>query len=73
MAITASAVLVSNCLTHNPQRTEIQNSALDDIIRERKVGAIAITEPEHGSDSVNLRTLAQINDNGAITYNGTKI
>ncbi|UYP44906.1 Crotonobetainyl-CoA reductase [Candidatus Lokiarchaeum ossiferum] len=73
MAMTASSILVGNSLYHNPDRNDIQEKALKEIYRGTKVGGIGITEPEHGSDAVNMKTTAKIAENGDITYNGTKI
>ena len=73
MAVTASGILVGNSLFHNPQRSDFQEQALGDIYSGRKVGGIGITEPEHGSDSVNMRCVGKVNEDGTITYNGTKI
>ncbi len=73
MAMTASSILVGNSLYHNPDRTEVQEKALKEIYRGTAVGGIGITEPEHGSDAVNMKTVGSIADNGDVTYNGTKI
>ncbi|XEO78309.1 Crotonobetainyl-CoA reductase [Candidatus Lokiarchaeum ossiferum] len=73
MSMSASSILVGNSLYHNPKRSDIQEKALHEIYRGTKIGGIGITEPEHGSDAVNMKTLASIADNGDITYNGTKI
>jgi len=73
MAVTASGILVGNSLYHNPKRTDIQNKALEEIWKGTKVGGIGITEMERGSDAVNMQTMAKINDDKSITYNGTKI
>jgi butyryl-CoA dehydrogenase len=73
MAITASGILVGNSLYHNPKRTDIQQKALEEIYKGTKVGGIGITEPNRGSDAVNMQLMAKINDDKSITYNGTKI
>ena len=73
MALSASSILVGNALFHNPKRTDVQQKALDEIWTGRGIGGIGITEMNHGSDAVNMKTVAKIADNGDITYNGTKI
>jgi alkylation response protein AidB-like acyl-CoA dehydrogenase len=73
MAVVASGILVGNSLFHNPKRTDIQQKALEEIYKGTKVGGIGITEPERGSDAVNMQLMAKIAENGDITYNGTKI
>lgn len=72
-AATASAVLVGNSLYHNPKRPAVQEKALKEIYRGTKVGGIGITEIEHGSDAVNMKMKATYQDNGSVSYNGTKI
>jgi len=72
-AATASAILVGNSLYHNPNRTEVQEKALKEIYRGTKVGGIGITEIEHGSDAVNMKMKATMQDDGSVTYNGIKV
>ena len=72
-AATASAILVGNSLYHNPKRTEVQEKALKEIYRGTKVGGIGITEIEHGSDAVNMKMKATLQDDGSVTYNGVKV
>jgi len=73
VAVTASGILVGNSLLHNPNRPAIQDEALEGIYNGTKIGGIGITELEHGSDAVNMKTQANIAENGDITYNGIKI
>ena len=73
VAVTASGILVGNSLLHNPKRSAIQEEALEGIYNGTKIGGIGITEMEHGSDAVNMKTRASIAENGDITYNGIKI
>jgi alkylation response protein AidB-like acyl-CoA dehydrogenase len=73
MAMTASGILVGNALYHNPKKTDMQIKALEEIYKGTKIGGIGITEMEHGSDAVNMQTIAKINDDQSINYNGTKI
>jgi len=73
MALSASSILVGNALFHNPKRTDVQQKAMEEIWAGRSIGGIGITEMEHGSDAVNMKTKASIADNGDITYNGKKI
>ena len=44
----------------------------DELMSGLKIGAIGITEPERGSDAVNLTTVATKTDDGII-YNGEKV
>jgi hypothetical protein len=44
----------------------------DDLMSGQKIGAIGITEPERGSDAVNMTTKCTKADNGVI-YNGEKV
>ena len=73
VAATASSILVGNALYHNPNRTEVQEKALKEIYNGQGIGGIGITEMEHGSDAVNMKMQAKINEDGSITYNGIKI
>ena len=72
-AATASAILVGNSLYHNPNRNDIQEKALKEIYRGTKVGGIGITELDHGSDAVNMKMKATMQDDGSVSYNGIKI
>jgi alkylation response protein AidB-like acyl-CoA dehydrogenase len=72
-AVVPSGILMGNSLFHNPKRSEIQQRALEQIWRGEKIGGICITEPERGSDAVNMQMQAKIADDGTITYNGTKV
>jgi len=72
-AATASAILVGNSLYHNPKRTEVQEKALKEIYRGTKVGGIGITEVEHGSDAVNMKMKATLQDDGSVSYKGVKV
>jgi alkylation response protein AidB-like acyl-CoA dehydrogenase len=44
----------------------------DDLISGQKIGCIGITEPERGSDAVNMTTVCSKTDNGVI-FNGEKV
>jgi len=72
-AATASAILVGNSLYHNPKRTAVQEKALKEIYRGTKVGGIGITEIDNGSDAVNMKMKATLQDDGSVNYNGIKI
>ena len=72
-AATASAILVGNSLYHNPKRPDVQEKALKEIYRGTKVGGIGITELNHGSDAVNMKMKATLQDNGSVNYDGIKI
>lgn len=45
----------------------------DELMSGQKIGCIGITEPERGSDAVNMTTIATKNDDGSVTYNGEKV
>ncbi len=73
LAITASGILAGNALYHNPKRTDFQEKALEELYAGTKVGSLGMTEMERGSDAVNMLTEAELQDDGSVIYNGTKI
>jgi len=73
MAMAASAILAGNALCHMHPATDVVEKAKDEIFSGKKVGCIGITEPDHGSDAVNMEVLSKMNDDGSLTMNGTKI
>ena len=75
LARLASGILCGNptfhYYTHGGTGDTIQK-VQDELMSGLKIGAIGITEPERGSDAVNLTTVATKTDDGII-YNGEKV
>ncbi|MHA1112828.1 MAG: acyl-CoA dehydrogenase family protein [Promethearchaeota archaeon] len=69
-----ASMLCIRSLMHNPNRSEVQEKAYQELVSGEKVGGIGITEPLKGSDAVNMQTIASIDEEkGTITYNGVKV
>ena len=75
LARLASGILCGNptfhYYTHGGTGDTIQKIQ-DELMSGQKIGCIGITEPERGSDAVNLTTVATKTDDGII-YNGEKV
>jgi alkylation response protein AidB-like acyl-CoA dehydrogenase len=75
LARLASGILCGNptfhYFHHGGQEKEIAK-AQDDLMSGQKIGCIGITEPERGSDAVNMQTKCAKADNGII-FNGEKV
>ncbi|MBD3352140.1 MAG: hypothetical protein GF364_11690, partial [Candidatus Lokiarchaeota archaeon] len=73
LARLASGILCGNpCYLHHDGREEILK-AYEEINLGTKVGCIGITEPQQGSDAVNMKTVCKKLDDGSIQYNGEKV
>ncbi|HEY0089665.1 MAG TPA: acyl-CoA dehydrogenase family protein, partial [Candidatus Lokiarchaeia archaeon] len=75
LARLASGILCGNPTFHYFHHGGTENAiqkAQDELMSGQKIGAIGITEPERGSDAVNMTTKCTKNDNG-VTYNGEKV
>ena len=75
LARLASGILCGNptfhYYHHGGESDEIYK-VQDDLISGQKIGCIGITEPERGSDAVNMTTVCSKTDNGVI-FNGEKV
>lgn len=75
LARLASGILCGNptfhYFHHGGQHEEI-TKAQDDLMSGQKIGCIGITEPERGSDAVNMTTTCTKTDD-SIIYNGEKV
>lgn len=71
----SSGILCANPTFHyfheGGESSDIQKIQ-DDLMSGKKVGSIGITEPENGSDSVNMKTRCTKVDDGVV-YNGEKV
>ncbi|MFW9942117.1 MAG: acyl-CoA dehydrogenase family protein [Candidatus Thorarchaeota archaeon] len=75
LARVASGILCANPTFHYYEHggeSDVPRKVQDDILSGHKVGCIGITEPERGSDAVNLTTKCTKIDDGVI-YNGEKV
>ncbi|MHA1821003.1 MAG: acyl-CoA dehydrogenase family protein [Promethearchaeota archaeon] len=72
LARLASGILAGNPCYHHHDGREPVLKAMEEIYRGKKIGCIGITEPDRGSDAVNLRTMAKKVD-GGVEYNGEKV
>ena len=75
LARLASGILCGNPTFHYYQYGGGYDTALkiqDELLSGQKVGCIGITEPERGSDAVNLTTICTKTDDGVI-FNGEKV
>jgi alkylation response protein AidB-like acyl-CoA dehydrogenase len=72
MARIASGILCGNP-TFQHGGTGALNQVQDDLMSGEKIGCICITEPNRGSDAVNMETVCQKEENGSVKYTGTKI
>ncbi len=75
LARLASGILCGNPTFHYYEHggeSDIPMKVQDELLSGQKIGCIGITEPERGSDAVNLTTKCMKTDNGVI-YNGEKV
>ncbi|MFW9873431.1 MAG: acyl-CoA dehydrogenase family protein [Candidatus Thorarchaeota archaeon] len=75
LARVASGILCGNPTFHYYEHggeSDIVLKVQDDLLSGQKIGCIGITEPERGSDAVNLTTKCTKIDDGVI-YNGEKV
>ncbi|MFW9873526.1 MAG: acyl-CoA dehydrogenase family protein [Candidatus Thorarchaeota archaeon] len=75
LARVASGILCGNPTFHYYEHGGESDVALrvqDDLLSGQKIGCIGITEPERGSDAVNMTTKCTKTDDGVI-YNGEKV
>jgi len=75
LARLASGILCGNPTFHYYEHggeSDIPMKVQDELLSGQKIGCIGITEPERGSDAVNLTTKCTKTDNGVI-YNGEKV
>jgi len=75
LARVASGILCGNPTFHYYEHggeSAIPKRVQDDLLSGEKVGCIGITEPERGSDAVNMTTTCTKTDDGVI-YNGEKV
>ncbi len=71
----ASGILCGNPTFHYYEHggeSDIPQKVQDELLSGQKVGCIGITEPERGSDAVNLTTKCTKTDDGVI-FNGEKV
>ncbi|MBY9005537.1 MAG: acyl-CoA dehydrogenase [Candidatus Lokiarchaeota archaeon] len=70
-----SSVLCANALFHyfhHGGKNEKIEKIKDELMSGEKIGSLCITEPERGSDSVNMTTMCTKTDD-SIIYNGKKV
>jgi alkylation response protein AidB-like acyl-CoA dehydrogenase len=75
LARLASGILCGNPTFHyyhHGGEGETIHKVQDELMSGKKIGCIGITEPERGSDAVNMTTIATKADDGVI-YNGEKV
>ncbi|MFW9827661.1 MAG: acyl-CoA dehydrogenase family protein [Candidatus Thorarchaeota archaeon] len=75
LARVASGILCGNPTFHYYEHggeSSIPRKVQDELLSGQKIGCIGITEPERGSDAVNLTTKCTKTDDGVI-YNGKKV
>jgi len=75
LARVASGILCGNPTFHYYEHGGESDVALkiqDELLSGQKVGCIGITEPERGSDAVNMTTICTKTDDGVI-FNGEKV
>ncbi|MHA1682161.1 MAG: acyl-CoA dehydrogenase family protein [Promethearchaeota archaeon] len=73
LARLASGILAGNpCYLHHDGRESVLK-AMDEIFAGTKVGCIGITEPNRGSDAVNMGTICKKLDDGSVTFEGEKV
>ncbi|MFX0005625.1 MAG: acyl-CoA dehydrogenase family protein [Promethearchaeota archaeon] len=75
LARLASGILCGNPTFHYYEHggeSDIPMKVQDELLSGQKIGCIGITEPERGSDAVNLTTKCTKTDDGVI-YNGEKV
>ncbi|MHA1792700.1 MAG: acyl-CoA dehydrogenase family protein [Promethearchaeota archaeon] len=71
LARLASGILCGNPLYEHPISDSIVK-AKEEIFSGQKIGCICITEPNQGSDAVNMKSLVKKTE-GGVLYNGEKI
>ncbi|MFX1304294.1 MAG: acyl-CoA dehydrogenase family protein [Promethearchaeota archaeon] len=75
LARVATGILCGNPTFHyyvHGGESDIPQKVQDELLSGEKIGCIGITEPERGSDAVNLTTICTKTDDGVI-YNGEKV
>ncbi|HMF33492.1 MAG TPA: acyl-CoA dehydrogenase [Candidatus Lokiarchaeia archaeon] len=72
LARIASGILCGNP-TFQHGGTDALNQAQDDLMTGEKIGCVCITEPNRGSDAVNMETTCEKEDDGSVKYTGTKV
>ncbi|MFX1388102.1 MAG: acyl-CoA dehydrogenase family protein, partial [Promethearchaeota archaeon] len=75
LARVATGILCGNPTFHYYEHggeSNIPQKVQDELLSGQKIGCIGITEPERGSDAVNLTTVCTKTDDGVI-YNGEKV
>lgn len=66
-----ASVLAINGIAHHHKNREVLIKDLTKLLDGKKIGCICITEPQRGSDAVNMQTVAEKTDDGFI-INGIK-
>ncbi len=75
LARLASGILCGNPTFHYYEHggtSEIIQNVQDELMSGQKIGCIGITEPERGSDAVNMTTVAT-KEGDSVIYNGEKV
>ncbi len=75
LARLATGILCGNPTFHYYEhggKSDIPSKVQDELLSGQKIGCIGITEPERGSDAVNLTTKCTKTDDGVI-FNGEKV
>ncbi|MBA7548630.1 Crotonobetainyl-CoA reductase [subsurface metagenome] len=75
LARVASGILCGNPTFHYYEHggeSDVARKVQDELLSGQKVGCIGITEPERGSDAVNMTTICTKTDDGVI-FNGEKV
>jgi alkylation response protein AidB-like acyl-CoA dehydrogenase len=72
LARLASGILCGNPCFHHHDGRDAVLKAMEEIYLGKKIGCIGITEPERGSDAVNLETLCEKVE-GGVKFNGEKV
>ena len=75
LARLASGILCGNPTFHYYEHggeSDVARKIQDELLSGQKIGCIGITEPERGSDAVNLTTICTKTDDGVI-FNGEKV
>jgi len=67
-----ASVLCINPIAHHHEGREALLKDLRDLLDGKKIGCICITEPERGSDAVNMLVKAEKADDGGLILNGIK-
>ncbi len=71
MGMGATVLAINPIKAHHDKR-QVPLDALKDLVTGKNVGAILITEPERGSDSLHPLTKTDANPDGSFTVNGVK-